>query len=188
MTPGARTIDQAVAEVVARLGEGPGVGVLVVGPGGWGTTTVLAEAASAGFGAVTRMVGRRFEQDVEGAALRELDLDPADPVGAAKELLERASAGLLLVDDAQWIDDPSLRALVGAVERLPGSEARIVVGQRPAGGTALGALASAVGRAGSTVRLGTLDEDAASGRLAAVVGTAVDSALVEAAHAASGGV
>jgi DNA-binding CsgD family transcriptional regulator len=188
VTPGPRTIDQAVAEVVARLGEGPGVGVLVVGPGGWGTTTVLAEAASAGFGAVTRMVGRRFEQDVEGAALRELDLDPADPVGAAKELLERACAGVLLVDDAQWIDEPSLRALVGAVERLPGSEGRIVVGQRPAGGTALGTLASAVGRSGSTLRLGTLDEDDASVRMAAIIGAAVDSALVEAAHAASGGV
>lgn len=188
MAPGALTIDQAVAEVVARLGERPGVGVVVVGPGGWGTTTVLAETASAGFGVVTRMVGRRFERDVEGGALRELDLDPTDHVGAAKALLACAEDGVLLVDDAQWIDETSLRALVGAAERLEGSEARLVVGHRPAAHEALGALASAVGRSGTTVRLGVLDEDQASARLAAVCGAAVDSALVEAAHAASGGV
>jgi DNA-binding CsgD family transcriptional regulator len=188
VTPGALTIDQAMAEVVARLEGDGGTGVLVIAPGGWGTTTVLAAAASSGVGQVSRLVGRRFERDVEGAALQELDLDPEDPVGAAKALLEMAGAGVLVVDDAQWIDDTSLRALVGAIERLEGTPGRVVVGQRPVGGVTLGALASALGRFGSTVRLGVLDEDDAAARLAEATGTAVDSALVEAAHGATGGV
>lgn len=196
VSTGALTIDAAVAEVVARLQAPGGAGVLVVAPGGWGTTSVLARTAAsdelaevtADEANVLRLTGRRFEQSVAGAGLRELGIDPDDPVAASRTLLERAAAGALLVDDAHWLDDVTLQALVGAAERLDGSEARMVVGQRPVSSTLLGALGSALARSSPAVRLGPLDQDDVSGRLAQVLETAVDVALVEAAHDASGGV
>jgi len=203
VTTGVLTIDAAVAEVVARLssvgGDGPGasgVGVLVVAPGGWGTSSVLVAAASADELAevtadqlnVFRLTGRRFEQTADGAALRELGIDSDDPVAASGSLLELAATGVLVVHDAHWLDDVTLQALVGAAERLDGSGGRIVVGQRPVSRAVLGALASALTRSGPALRLGPLDEDQTAARLAEVLQTAVDSGLVEAAHDASGGV
>lgn len=206
MDLGAPGVAAAVAVACERLAA-PGQVVVVTGPGGWGKTAVLegvaaawsgadgdgavGEAGAAGADTVVRLVGRRLEREDDGAALRAAGIEVGGGGGAPSTQDAQAALaglvgeGLLLVDDAQWLDPPSLRAVVALVERRADSGTRLLVAHRPGRDELLAALVAAAGPDG-VVGLAPLDEPAVAARLAEVVG-APDVGLVDQVLAASGG-
>ena len=112
--------------------------VVVVGPGGSGVDEAMAEMVArlqTARVAVVRWRGRRLEREQPWAALADLlgtGPERLDAVSARRSLIERLGAGsALVVDDAQWLDAESVAALVGAAERAGDHDLRIVVGRRP---------------------------------------------------------
>jgi DNA-binding NarL/FixJ family response regulator len=176
----------------------------LVGPGGSGSGEVLAAVADRVAGKITtvvRLVGRRLEQGQSFGALADL-VEPGDPVGvtSSDDRDERGWRDLvlgslpkgdaaLLVDEAQWLDPPSLRVLVGVAERAEDRQITVVAAHRPcAGDPHLAALDAALSRRQPVIWLGPLDEGDVAERAALVLGTTVDAALVETLHEQSAGV
>jgi DNA-binding NarL/FixJ family response regulator len=178
---------------VASLGAPDGDAPAQVGIVGSGTSDAasIVEAVSDRLRdrgtEVLRLTGRRLERDHAFAAVHDL-VDGAVAGGDERAyrdaLLDRLAAdgaAALVVDDAQWLDPGSLRALVGVAERAAAQGVRLVVAHRPAAGDAtLASLDAVLGRAQPLVALGPLDE-AEVGELAAIeLGAAVDDRLVDA--------
>src|SRR5687768_17165951 len=107
----------ALRSMVARFSsaEGPPPSMGVVGLGGSGMTTLLdavAQARAAAGLRTVRLAGFRLEADQPLGALDHLGVD--DEAGARRRITERAGPdglGLVVVDDAQWLDEASLRVV-----------------------------------------------------------------------------
>ncbi|GGX74520.1 ATP-binding protein [Streptomyces hiroshimensis] len=142
------------------------------------------------------------EQDFPFGVVSQL-LDPLpgsrapDPVPGPDRFAEllsfvtEYSAGkplLVLVDDLQWADPPSLRWLVALAKRLPGSRTTMVVGVREgepgADAPPVQALAE---RAGSVLHLAPLPVETVEALVADHLGHPGDPAQAAACHQASGG-
>ena len=88
-----------------------------------------------------------------------------------------------MVEDAQWLDEPSLRVVVGVAERAADRGLRLVVTHRPVTGDAdLAALDAVLGRGEPLVALGVLDEPEVAETCALLLESAVDERLVDAVH------
>jgi len=108
--------------------------------------------------------------------------DPARERAVRDQLLERlADAPMaLIVGDAQWLDEGSLRVLVAIAERSVDQAVSLVVAHRPApGDPTLAALDAALSRRQQMVVLDPLSEDEVGERAALVLGAAVEPGLVE---------
>lgn len=113
----------------------------VPGPGAADAVTVVRAAADEAevalpFGVVDQLVA-----DLPPGTSRSAPSPSADPLAVGAELLATLGAlegdapVLLVVDDAQWVDDPSAGALAFAVRRLRRDRVLVVLGVRdPDGG------------------------------------------------------
>jgi hypothetical protein len=169
--------------------------VIVRGPAGIGKTTTLdAIAQSADEYAVRRARGTPLEQGFAlGVARQLLGLSEGGHAGDLPAVLhllyletaDRASDGplLLIVDDAHWADDLSLRFLAYLARRLEGLDVSLVVAVRTGDPGAEHEALVALGAEESTrtLTLGPLTPD----EVAATFGHSAD--MAEAAHRATGG-
>jgi DNA-binding CsgD family transcriptional regulator/DNA-binding transcriptional ArsR family regulator len=171
----------------------------LVGPGGSGSSEVLgaiAERLVTRDQAVLRMTGRRLERDQPFGAVADLR-DAGGP--AADDTDERAWRDMLLarltgdraaliVDEAQWLDEASLRVLVGIAERAADRGLTVVVAHRPTPGDVhLAALDAALSRAQPLAWLGPMEVADVGERAALLLDTAVDPAWVDALHEQTAG-
>jgi len=171
----------------------------LVGPGGSGSSEVLgaiAERLTARGQAVLHMTGRRLERDQPFGAVADLHggtgsvADATDERGWRDALLTRLTddKAALLVDEAQWLDEASLRVLVGIVERAADRGLTVVAAHRPTPGDVhLAALDAALGRSQPLVWLGPLDVADVGERAALLLDTGVDPAWVDALHEQTAG-
>ncbi|HEY3141889.1 MAG TPA: LuxR C-terminal-related transcriptional regulator [Acidimicrobiales bacterium] len=173
----------------------------LVGPGGSGSGEVLAVIAdrlTERGGTVVRITGRRLEQEHPFGALADLIAPSGEPgPGDAEDergwrdwLLTHFGADTtVLVDEAQWLDPPSLRTLVGVAERSDDRGLSVIAAHRPTSGDPqLAALDAALSRHRPLIWLAPLDEADVAERAALVLGTAVDPAFVDALHEQTAGV
>jgi DNA-binding CsgD family transcriptional regulator len=137
---------------------------------------------------VLRVSGRRLEVDhafgAVDAIVPGLDGDAGER-NRRDALLDRlASDGAaLVVDDAQWLDDGSLRVVVGVAERAAERGIGITVTHRPVpGNPRIAALDAVLGRSRPLVALGPLDESEVGELCAILLDAPVDDRLVEAVH------
>lgn len=177
-----RSVDQIAGH------DAPAAGV-VVAPAGYGKTEVLdavADALDDRGVAVVRVTARRLEHESPFAAIEALLDDVPKPGGAGERraraaVAERVGSGVLVVDDAQWLDLPSLRVLVAVSERSRDQGAGVVVAHRPvASSSELAALGTAVARHGPMLWLAPLTDDDVGERAARTLDTPVDDELVDA--------
>jgi DNA-binding CsgD family transcriptional regulator len=171
----------------------------LVGPGGSGSSEVLgaiAERLTARGQAVLSMTGRRLERDQAFGAVADLHggtgsaPEATDERGWRDALLARLAENqaALLVDEAQWLDEASLRVLVGIAERAADRGLTVVAAHRPTPGDVhLAALDAALGRTQPLVWLGPLDVADVGERAALLLDTAVDPAWVDALHEQTAG-
>lgn len=115
------------------------------GPWGSGKTTVLDELARAAEGRCLRTHAQDGDQHRPYATLVQL-LDGVDPDSAREaraltrtdarrvtaRLLARGGPGLLLIDDAQWVDAATADVLAHCVRALPPGRLRVVAAERTA--------------------------------------------------------
>lgn len=138
-----RTVElSALRRTLSEVGRGRPQTVLVSGPAGIGKTSLVERfVAEIDDARVLRASGEQWEIMVAFGVIDQLlrvagvgssslpdgrrqDLAPEEPVTvgaevlAALEDLQRRSAVIVLVDDAHWADDDSLRALLFALRRL----------------------------------------------------------------------
>jgi DNA-binding CsgD family transcriptional regulator len=163
----------------------------VVAPGTAGAAAVVAavvDRCRAQGVDVVRLAGRRRESGDPFGAVRELLAAPeaATEVWAWRDALTARLSGegsALVVEDAQWLDEPSRRVVVGVAERAAERGLRLVVTHRPVAGDAdLAALDGVLGRSQPLVSLGALDEPEVAETCAILLGSAVDERLVDAVH------
>jgi DNA-binding CsgD family transcriptional regulator/tetratricopeptide (TPR) repeat protein len=178
-----------------------------VAPGGGGAGEVLAAIAlrvTELGGTALRMTGRRLERNYLLGALADVidlndlpQLSPATIDGETERrcrdrLLDRladADGATLLVDDAQWLDEATLRVLVGVIERAEDRGVSVIVAHRPRPGDPdLAALDAALSRGRPLAWLGPLTEQEVAERSALLLGRAVDPAFVETLHDQTAGV
>jgi DNA-binding CsgD family transcriptional regulator len=196
----ARLVDEVCADAGAPVQLG------IVAPGGAGAGEVLdalvARLRSHG-AAPLRLSGRRLEQDQPFAALSDLGESDGGPRAGSEPdrqaerqwrdlLLAKLGAGngqsVLVVDEAQWLDEASLRVVVGVAERAAERDLSVIAAHRPAPrDTLLATLDAALSRGRSLVWLGPLDEADVAERAALLLGRGVDPALVDALHERSAG-
>jgi DNA-binding NarL/FixJ family response regulator len=137
---------------------------------------------------VIRLAGRRRERGDPFGAVRDLApaVDSGEDVRSWRDALAaRLTSGgtALVVEDAQWLDEASLRVVVGVAERAGERGLRMVVTHRPVTGDPdLAALDAVLGRRQRLVSLGPHDESEVAEMCAILVGTAVDDRLVDAVH------
>ena len=163
----------------------------IVAPGTAGAAAVVAAAVDRcrdrGMD-VIRLAGRRRERDDPFGAVRDLApaVDAGDDVRSWRDALAARLAGggtALVVEDAQWLDEASLRVVVGVAERAGDRGLRMVVTHRPVTGDAdLAALDAVLGRSRLLVSLGPFDEAEVAETCAILLGSAVDERLVDAVH------
>ncbi|MET7285292.1 AAA family ATPase [Streptomyces sp. NPDC005573] len=137
--------------------------------------------------------------DIAGPALGIVDpgAGSADPqyvcdglVAAVRRLARRDWPLVLLVDDAHWADQETLRWLAAFAERLDDLSVLIVVGRRPGEASGpraqhLDAVAAAASR--PVIGLSTLTPDATAGITRATVGRHADDAFCREVWAVTGG-
>ncbi|HEY8582187.1 MAG TPA: AAA family ATPase, partial [Capillimicrobium sp.] len=198
--------DGAVVAVVAEAGMGKTAlleaAVAEARADGW--TVLSARGAQLegqlAFGVVVRLLGRAAREagvldDAPEAARRLLDprggtVADDDPFATLNALfwvcLTLADRGplLLVVDDAHWADEASLRALAFVRERLDGLRVGIALGLRPTGPALLNTLADDPRT--ERIAVGRLTRDDAR-RLVAERAPGASDAQVDAAVAATGG-
>jgi DNA-binding CsgD family transcriptional regulator len=163
----------------------------IVAPGTAGAAAVVAAAVDRcrdrGMD-VIRLAGRRRERDDPFGAVRDLApaVDAGDDVRSWRDALAARLAGggaALVVEDAQWLDEASLRVVVGVAERAGDRGLRMVVTHRPVTGDAdLAALDAVLGRSRLLVSLGPFDEAEVAETCAILLGSAVDERLVDAVY------
>ncbi|MPY96296.1 MAG: hypothetical protein GEV08_25510, partial [Acidimicrobiia bacterium] len=152
----------------ARL-DAPGACAGVVGPAGTGKTRMLAalvELRRDRGQPLARCAGRRFEQSPYAAFDRLVpDLPEHDEPAADRRVRAAVEArleggGLLVVDDAHWLDPASLRVTAALADRAEEGGWQVVAAHRPvARRPELLALDEVLGRGGALVRLGPLGRD-----------------------------
>lgn len=172
-----------LAAAVADAANGRPRFVLVEGQPGVGKTALLDRFVDESpANRIVRVVGaeaeRRLPYAVAGDVLRQLgDRGPLAPHGdvmvAGGRLLaalgDRDATTIVVVDDAQWIDAPTLNALVFAVRRLEVDRVAIIACTRPHNEAADVLARVAAGRGGARLVLEGLvvDEIVALGEVAA---------------------
>ncbi len=180
---GRRTELDLLGGVLRNLDRGSGVTVRLRGDAGIGKTTLLDWMATEASGVVIRVTGSESDAQLAYSglatvmkALSTLQVEIPDPHaqvlsdaigdgssqgqltvgGATLAALAAASDQaplLLLVDDAQWVDDPSCAALAFALKRLPDEPVGAVISERSG-------VPSTFGNAGfETIELRGLDVD-----------------------------
>ena len=204
----------ALREQLNTLGAGRGSVVLVTGPAGSGKTTLLAEAASLAadggirvfcgggdpaaravpLGVVLDALVSTDDPPVDPARLHELSQSPDQRFWLLRELqeaLEKAAHRaplLVVVDDLQWADAATARALVTLSRRLAARRISWLLALRR--GELADAAQDAVGRleaaGASEIPLGPLDETAAAQVARDVLGGEPDEALREVLSRAEG--
>jgi DNA-binding CsgD family transcriptional regulator len=157
---GRRTELELLSGVVRNLDRGLGVTIRLRGDAGFGKTTLLDWVATQTSGMVIRVTGSESDAQLAYSglatlmkALASLQVNVPEPHakvlsdaigdgssqgqltvgGATLAALAAASEQapvLLLVDDAQWVDDPSCAALAFALRRLPDEPVGAVIGER----------------------------------------------------------
>ena len=201
---GRRTELDLLGGVLGNLDRGSGVTIRVRGDAGLGKTTLLDWAETQTSAAIIRLTGSESDAELaySGLAsvvksLRNLHVTIPDPHaqvlgdatggGSPQGLLKvsgatlaaLAAAGeqtplLLLIDDAQWVDDASCAALAFALRRLPDEPVVAIITERAD-------LPSPFDNAGfETIDLRGLDIDDAVGLLGVGTDTAVAQRCVEA--------
>lgn len=207
-----RSVSGRLARIVAAVipDDTHAVQAGLVAPGGYGSGEVLGAVSDRLIALGTTplsMVGRRLERAHPFAALAEcVDVgviipDTTDNSQMAEDLTtERqcrdllvdrlhSEAAALLVDDCQWLDDATLRTLVGIVERADYLGLTVIAAHRPAPRQpTLAALDAALSRHHPLIRLGPLDQEETAERAALVLGRTVDPAFVENLHEQTAGV
>jgi DNA-binding CsgD family transcriptional regulator len=163
----------------------------IVAPGTAGAAAVVAAVADRcrdrGMD-VIRLAGRRRERDDPFGAVRDLApaVDAGEDVRSWRDALAARLAGggaAFVVEDAQWLDEASLRVVVGVAERAGDRGLRIVVTHRPVTGDAdLAALDAVLGRNQLLVSLGPLAESEVAETCAILLGSAVEERLVDVVH------
>jgi DNA-binding CsgD family transcriptional regulator len=150
---------RALIELVER-GRGT---VLITGEPGVGKSRLLAQAAAVAPGRVLTAAAVGWETTCQNAVVAQLlgqdvaTLDGEDPFAAAHRLVERAgdAAVLLVIDDAHWCDESSLRALSTLARHHRDVPAVVLLAATPGAGTS--ATADLLRRtADATVPLGPL--------------------------------
>jgi DNA-binding CsgD family transcriptional regulator len=158
---------QALRDLVAEIAAGHGSTLLLEAPAGLGKSSLLdaAEALGAQRGvAVRRARAHELEREIAWGVARTL-LEDAEAEGAAGRLLRgEPDAGdtsfailhglywaaarlaaraplLLIVDDAQWADEPSLRFLLYMLGRLESAPLGVLAAARPSESPLLAQLA-----------------------------------------------
>lgn len=186
----------------AAFASAPGtatVGASTGDPGGGDGASVPLVVAATGdeaevdlaYGVVAQLVRRA---PAEGGASATVRLGPgADAVDVGADLLaviDRVELGrplVIVVDDAQWADDPSLRALSFTMRRLQDDPVLLCIGCRDDGLRRLPAgLVRLVGD-GARVELGPLDRSAVGELAAHAYGRAVPAGAVARLHSHAGG-
>ncbi|WP_020660565.1 helix-turn-helix transcriptional regulator [Amycolatopsis benzoatilytica] len=119
------------AQELARLLTQTGRAVLLSGPGGCGRTTLAQRAADAFAGPVRRATAADWESGSGYAVLRQLfpGLNTeGDPLAVAARIAADLPPGaLLVVDDAQWADVDSVRALSSLLRHHPAARATVLL-------------------------------------------------------------
>jgi len=171
--------------------SGDAVQLGIVAPGTAGAAAVVAamtdRCRDRGMD-VIRLAGRRRERDDPFGAVRDLALavDAGDDVRSWRDALAARLAGggaAFVVEDAQWLDEASLRVVVGVAERAGDRGLHIVVTHRPVTGDAdLAALDAVLGRNQLLVSLGPLAESEVAETCAILLGSAVEERLVDVVH------
>ena len=154
--------------LLPRRGAPPATG-LIVGPGGMGKTTALAELVerheAAGV-AVHRVTGRRAEMDDPFAALdRLVAVTDGDTVSTVRHaLLDRLGQGpwLVAVDDVDLVHESTVTAIAGVADRAERRGGVIVTHRPDAGGPPVAALDEVLAALGARVVVGPWPEDAIS--------------------------
>jgi DNA-binding CsgD family transcriptional regulator len=162
---GRRTELDLLGGVLGNLSRGSGVTIRLRGDAGIGKTTLLDWLAVQTTAAVIRLTGSESDAQLAYSGLATLmksmralrveipephDKVLADAVGtgsmhgkltvAGATLAALAAASevtplLLLIDDAQWVDDASCSALAFALRRLPDEPVVAIVAERSGGGS-----------------------------------------------------
>jgi DNA-binding CsgD family transcriptional regulator/DNA replicative helicase MCM subunit Mcm2 (Cdc46/Mcm family) len=157
---GRRTELDLLSGVLSNLDRGTGVTILLRGDVGIGKTTLLDWVATQTTGAVIRLTGSESDAELAYSGLASLTksikaLDVTIPAQHAQVLSDASGSGstqgqltvagatlaalaatceqgplLLLIDDAQWLDDPSCAALAFALRRLHDEPVVAVVTER----------------------------------------------------------
>jgi DNA-binding CsgD family transcriptional regulator len=163
--------------------------VVLVGTDGSGKTEaldVLVAAVEEADRPVLRLRGRRLEAgEALGAladVLAEIDRGADGESQARDALVERlGQAGVLVVDDAQWLDPASARVVAGVAERAAERGLGVVVARRSGlGSDELAPLEMALSRVGRMVTLQPLAFDDAAERVARTLDAPADDRLVDA--------
>ncbi|MEP7202118.1 MAG: AAA family ATPase [Ilumatobacteraceae bacterium] len=203
---GRRTELDLLGGVLRNLDRGSGVTIRLRGEAGIGKTTLLDWVATQTSGMVIRITGSESDAHLAYSGLATLTRalhslqvavpNPHDKVlsdaigngssqgqltvgGATLAALAAASEQaplLLLIDDAQWVDDPSCAALAFALKRLPDEPVGAVISERSG-------VPSTFANAGfETIELRGLDVDDARTLLGEGTDRAVAQRCVEAAE------
>jgi len=166
---------------VADLIGGTRAAVVVIGGGGSGKSRVVQGALNAARDAGLRtrsLQGRRLDHEEPYAALDDvLPLEllermlgtPSrfDRLAARRELIDKLTPGLLVVEDAQWIDPESITLLTGAATAAQPDGFRMLLAHRPRSSNRhLAALDEALAHGERPDVLGRLDDVAAGNEFA----------------------
>ena len=204
---GRRTELDLLGGMLGNLDRGSGATIRVRGDAGLGKTTLLDWAETQTSAAVIRLTGSESDAELAYSglaslvkALRNLCVTVPDPHGqvlsdatgggssqgllkvSGATLAALAAAGdqtplLLLIDDAQWVDDASCAALAFALRRLPDEPVVAIITERAD-------MPSPFGNAGfETIDLKGLDVDDAI----TLLGVGTDAAVAQRCVEASGG-
>lgn len=178
--------DQQLASLEAALADGRAgrrTVVVVEGEAGMGKTSLLREGLTGAGGTLVWASGDEAEIDVDHGIIDQLvrsapldptvraELSPApgdDPLHTGEALvrlldgldLDGSNLLIVVIDDAQWADLPSLRALTFAARRIPRDPVVLCLACRPAGTARLPtSLLHLADHEGARLHVGPLNRD-----------------------------